>query len=67
MPTKRSGRRQPPRSAMPTYAGWKEAAAVELDRQHGVRAGVIPERLWRRLYIENMPPQEAAKQAAASP
>jgi hypothetical protein len=28
---------------------WKEAAAVELERQHGVKAG---ERIWRRLYIK---------------
>jgi hypothetical protein len=29
-----------------------------------VKPGKIPERLWRRLFIEGMTPQEAADQAA---
>jgi hypothetical protein len=44
----------------------KEAAAVKLDRQHGVKAGVIPERRWRWLYIQGRSPHDAADQAAVS-
>jgi hypothetical protein len=25
-----------------------------MNRQHGVKAGIIPEHLWRRLYIQGM-------------
>jgi hypothetical protein len=28
-----------------------------MNRQHGVKAGIIPERLWRRLYIQGMTPR----------
>jgi hypothetical protein len=44
-----------------TYAGWKESAAVELERQHGVKAGILPERLWRMLYIKGRTPQDASE------
>ena len=50
---------------MPIYAGWKGVSAVELDRQHGVKAGVITERLWRKFYIQNMTPRDAADQGGA--
>jgi hypothetical protein len=31
-----------------------------------VKPGIIPERLWRRLYIMGLTPQKAADQAAVS-
>jgi hypothetical protein len=31
-----------------------------------VRPGVIPERLWRKLYLQGLSPQKAADQAAVS-
>jgi hypothetical protein len=39
---------------------------ADLLQRHDVKAGVIPERLWRKLYIRGMTPQKAADQAAAS-
>jgi hypothetical protein len=46
------------------YGAWKIEAAADLATRHGVAPGSIPERLWRRLYIEGMTPQEAADKAA---
>jgi hypothetical protein len=48
------------------YAAWKAEAVAYLANRHEVRAGIIPERLWRQLYIQGRPPQEAADQAAVS-
>jgi hypothetical protein len=31
---------------------------------HDVKPGIIPERLWRRIYIQGRSPQQAADQAA---
>jgi hypothetical protein len=33
------------------YAYWKVRAAANLANRHDVKPGIIPERLWRRLYI----------------
>jgi hypothetical protein len=40
------------------YKTWKAQAAAMLERQ-GVKPGIIPERLWRKLYIRGMTPQKA--------
>jgi hypothetical protein len=32
------------------YASWKLRAAADLANRHDVKPGIIPERLWRRLY-----------------
>jgi hypothetical protein len=48
------------------YRDWKDRAAAELERVHGVKASTIPERVWKKLYMQNMTPQEAAEQAAVS-
>jgi hypothetical protein len=42
------------------YAAWKILAGADLLGRHDVKPGTIPERLWRRLFIEGMTPQEAA-------
>jgi hypothetical protein len=41
------------------YAAWKILAGADLLGRHDVKPGTIPERLWRRLFIEGMTPQEA--------
>ena len=46
------------------YAAWKAKAAAAFERAHEVNAAVIPERLWRRHYIQNLSPEQAAEQAA---
>jgi hypothetical protein len=48
------------------YAAWKLAAVAELTNRHEVKAGTIPERVWRQLYIQGRTPQAAADQAAVS-
>jgi hypothetical protein len=48
------------------YAAWKAEAVADLANRHDVRPGIIPERLWRRLYIQGMTPHDAADQAAVS-
>jgi hypothetical protein len=39
---------------------------ADLLQRHDVKPGIIPERLWRKLYIRGMTPQKAADQAAVS-
>jgi hypothetical protein len=48
------------------FRDWKDRAAAELERVHGVKASTIPERVWKKLYVQNMMPPEAAEQAAVS-
>jgi hypothetical protein len=48
------------------YAAWKLAAVANLTNRHDVKAGTIPERMWRELYIEGRSPQSAADRAAVS-
>jgi hypothetical protein len=48
------------------YAAWKLAAVANLTNRHDVKAGTIPERMWKKLYIEGRSPQKAADQAAVS-
>jgi hypothetical protein len=48
------------------YAAWKLAALAHLTNRHDVKAGTIPERLWRHMYIQGRSPQKAADQAAVS-
>jgi xanthine dehydrogenase YagT iron-sulfur-binding subunit len=42
------------------YAAWKILAGADLLGRHDVKPGIIPERLWRRLYIQGLSPQKAA-------
>jgi hypothetical protein len=48
------------------YRACKLEAAAELADRHDVKPGIIPERLWRKLYIQGMAPQEAARHVAVS-
>jgi hypothetical protein len=48
------------------YRAWKIEAAADLANRHTVAPGTIPERLWRKLYIEGRTPERAADQAAVS-
>jgi dihydropteroate synthase len=48
------------------YTAWKILAGADLLQRHDVKPGIIPERLWRKLYIRGMTPQKAADQAAVS-
>jgi hypothetical protein len=48
------------------YAAWKLAAVAGLASRHDVKAGTIPERLWKKLYSEGRSPQGAADRAAVS-
>jgi hypothetical protein len=48
------------------YIAWKTEAVADLTNRHGVRAGIIPERLSRQLYIQGRTPQGTADQAAVS-
>jgi hypothetical protein len=48
------------------YAAWKLAAVAGLASRHDVKPGTIPERLWKKLYIEGRSPQNAADRAAVS-
>jgi hypothetical protein len=44
------------------YAAWKLAAVAGLTNRHDVKAGAIPDGVWKRLYIRGLSPQEAADQ-----
>jgi hypothetical protein len=48
------------------YRAWKVRALADLANRHDAKAGIIPERLWRRLYIQGRSPHDAADQAATS-
>ena len=61
---KRPGRKPAARPKATTapadYAAWKAQVATELERQHGISAGVIPEAVWTRFYVRGMTPEQAA-------
>jgi hypothetical protein len=48
------------------YRACKVRALADLANSHDVKAGIIPERLWRRLYIQGRSPHDAADQAVVS-
>jgi dihydropteroate synthase len=68
LPTKRTTKAPPSNRAVEqaNYAAWKILAGADLLQRHDVKPGIIPERLWRKLYIRGMTPQKAADQAAVS-
>jgi hypothetical protein len=71
MPTKRTTKASRPSRADRTaeqtdYPAWKIMAGADPLGRHDVKPGIIPERLWRRLYIQGLSPQKAADQAAVS-
>jgi dihydropteroate synthase len=68
LPTKRTTKAPPSDRAVEqaNYAAWKILAGADLLQRHDVKPGIIPERLWRKLYIRGMTPQKAADQAAIS-
>jgi dihydropteroate synthase len=68
LPTKRTTKAPPSDRAVEqaNYAAWKILAGADLLGRHDVKPGTIPERLWRRLYIQGRSPQDAADQAAVS-
>jgi hypothetical protein len=39
---------------------WKAGVATEMERLHGIAAGIIPEHVWTRLYVKGMMPEDAA-------
>jgi hypothetical protein len=45
------------------YATWKVEAMADLTNRHDAKASIIPERLWRLLYIQGRSPQQAADRA----
>jgi hypothetical protein len=63
MPTKETSDRVIERA---DYAAWKLAAVAELAKGHDIRAAIIPEGLWRHIYIQGRTPQDAADRAAVS-
>jgi hypothetical protein len=60
------GRSGQPAKPVASFAAWKAEAVAELSTRHGVKASTIPERVWKRLYVQNMTPQDAPEQAAVS-
>jgi hypothetical protein len=52
----------PPRR--PDFKTWLADAVAALQRDHNINPGIIPIRVWRRLYIQGRSPQEAADEAA---
>jgi hypothetical protein len=64
MPTKRSAKDRAAEQV--DYKAWKLESAADLANRHTVAPGTIPERLWRKLYIQGLSPQMAADQAAVS-
>jgi hypothetical protein len=48
------------------FKSWLADAVAALQREHNVNPGIIPVRVWRRLFIQGRSPREAAKQAAMS-
>jgi hypothetical protein len=45
------------------YSTWRALAAAELKRLHGIYANRIPERVWKRFYVQNSTAREAANRA----
>src|SRR5262245_52782097 len=59
----RSTRKPSDPPTVPDYAAWKKQAAAELEKiEPG--ATVLSERIWRDLYIRNLSPAHAGRQAA---
>jgi hypothetical protein len=48
------------------FKSWLADAVAALQREHNVNPGIIPVRVWRRLFIQGRSPQKAADQAAVS-
>jgi hypothetical protein len=48
------------------YKEWAKRAAAELEQRHDIKAATIPTRVWTRLFIRGLSPQDAAEQAAVS-
>ena len=42
------------------YATWRLGVAAELQRQHGIAFGILPEGGWMRLYVKGLSPEQAA-------
>jgi len=42
------------------YVAWRTQVAEELQRQHGIDLGVIPEAVWTRFFIRGLTPEQAA-------
>jgi hypothetical protein len=61
LPTKRATKAPPSDRAVEQadYAAWKILAGADLLGRHDVKPGTIPERLWRRLYIQGIRPPSA--------
>ena|SRR5215831_11664517 len=51
---------------LPDYAPWMAQAGAELQRRHDIKAATIPPRVWTRLFIKGLSPEQAAEQAAVS-
>jgi hypothetical protein len=58
--------RPDPQTCTWLVTAWKILAGADLLGRHDVRPGIIPERLWRKLYVQGLSPQKAADQAAVS-
>jgi hypothetical protein len=64
MPSKRSAKDRAAEQA--DFKTWLADAVAELQRQHNINPAIIPQRMWRHLYIQGRSPQKAADQAAVS-
>jgi hypothetical protein len=47
------------------FEQWKAATAAKLEDEYGIDAGCIPEEVWRRFYVTNQAPHDAAERVAA--
>jgi hypothetical protein len=45
---------------------WQAQAAAALEREHGIKAGSIPSRVWKHAFVRGLTPEQAAKDAAIS-
>jgi hypothetical protein len=46
------------------FEQWKAAAAAKLEDEYGIDAGSIPEEVWRRFFVTNHAPRDAAERVA---
>jgi hypothetical protein len=50
----------------PDFKTWFADAVAALQREHNVNPAIIPQRMWRHLYIQGRSPHDAADRAAVS-
>jgi hypothetical protein len=48
------------------FKAWLADAVAALQREHNINPAVIPQRMWRHMFIQGKSPQQAADGAAVS-